>query len=272
MRLGLEMSRQDSRDVLNAFLLDLSAMDVAQVPHSPSDCTDLLMLDNNEKLELTLSVSPPKGRRQTQRAQLQALREQTQKLSQRLLELTESQQLRDSLDRLLDVTPTSDQPNWKQVATRERHAKETAEMERIELLCRYSANINWLQRVTQQLELQQTRLPTWLPARCASSLPDEDDALVFRSLKASLELRHNQMDSLLQSCVTKIDAAEKREMRLHTDGRGADSLFFGVKPFDVLHVGNAMDKTIRHHPHLSGYGENEIVSDVMHWLLIGLLL
>lgn len=100
---------------------------------------------------------------------------------------------------------------------------------------------------------------------------DEDDALVFRNLKASLEYRHNQMDSLLQRCVARVGTAEKRDMRLHADGRGVNSLFFGVKPFDVMHVGNAMDKTIRYHPYLSGYGENEIVICAVHWLFMKLV-
>lgn len=244
-------------DVLTALLLSTTTAGHEE-NWSPSDSSDHPALINGPKRELKATRSG----RSTQREQLQALRHEVSALSRHLQQLHENRQLQQSLDRLLNES-TATGSSWKQVATRERHAKETAEEKKAEFMRRISINMSFLENVKHVLLTQAhaiaDRPDLRLSMRRTPFVLHEDDAQLYQALKSSIDFRCSQLDAILQQCVYKIDTAESHESSIHADGRGLDVREHSVKPFDVTTISNTMSRHVEEQANFCWRGENDLV-------------
>lgn len=252
--------QEPSSDVLTTFLLSVTTLTHTETS-SPSDSSDYPAHSATHEI-----VKPPSvpSRRLTQREQLQELRQEVLVLSQHLQQLHENQELQQSLDRLLNES-TVTTVNWKEAATRERHAKETGEEKKAELMRRISINMSFLENVKRVL-LTHARETASRPSprqsmRCMPFVPNGDDAQVYRALRASIDFRCSQLDAILQQCVaSRITTAEGHESYVHADGRGLDVREHSIKPFDMTAISETVSRYVEERANFCWRGENDIVS------------
>lgn len=241
-------------DLLTTFLLGMQTLEHAE------DWSPFLPAALNDAAKRASSAVAVDRRRLAPREQLQALRDEVNKLSQQLRQLHETQQLQRSLDRLLNEPEAADAISWKECATWERHAKDHAEDTKTELLHRISVNMELLENVKRLLV--STKIKGWIssvPTVCMSFVPTGDDAQLYQTLKSGLDYRCSQLDTILQQCVASTDSVEMRDTCIHADGRGIDLRELGVKPFDLRTISSTLARYFNEHSHFRWHGENEEV-------------
>lgn len=250
----MQATEEPYGDMVAAFLRGMSALDHAQ-SHNVFDNGDGTRTQGGPATRQT----PVRYKRTTQREQLQELRAEASVLRQRFQELYETKQLRRLLDQMLGV-PDAEFANWKESATKERHAKAYAEEQKTELMEQISSNTKLLEYVRNLLLIQTKNLPpVRLSARCMSFVPEGDDAQLFLVMKSGLDYQHSRLDAILQQCVTRIDTPEKRDTCIHADGRGVDVRELQLKPFDAVTIGSAVQQHFEGRSHFRWQGENEVV-------------
>lgn len=244
-----------SNDLLTAFLLDMSALDHAK------DQSLFGSINNSRSQDSVAMQKSRVGRKRvTKSDQLRDARLEASVLSQRLQELIETQLLTQALDRLLGVS-CEDRMTWKECATRVRHARESAQDQKTELLTLMSSNALLLEYVTCLVSAQDKELSHFrLSVRRNSFAPNGDDAQLLHLMKSRLDYQHSQLDVILQQCVASMDSADKTVTHIHADGRGMDVFELELKPFDAQTIASTMQKYFEGRSLVRWQGENELVS------------
>lgn len=193
------------------------------------------------------------------RQQIRTLRSEISVLSRQVKELTENQLLQESLDRLMNGPNAS--WAWKRACMTERHRRRHAEAERERLTQGTSARLLLLAKVKKLIRAQKNDLDAaqHFPSPPISLVCSLEDSLLFLHMKANLDQRQHQLDSIFHKCAPRIDAARQHKISLHANGRGTVAADMGIMPFDVTAISEVMLGYIHQHPHVSCYGENDIV-------------
>lgn len=186
------------------------------------------------------------SKRMNQREQLHALRREVSALAHHFHELSESQELRRSLDRLLNES-TAVTMSWRGAATRERHARGKAEETKAEFIRRISMNVSFLENVKQLLLNQAARQITGVPLSCPAMQGgqiglDRDDIQLYQALQSTLDYRYNQLDAILQQCVSRFETTDDKQICIHPNGRGVEVREIDVRPFGTATIINTMQQ------------------------------
>lgn len=248
-------------DMLMPFLLSTTTL-AHEENWSPSDSSDHPAHSSGPKRE----IKETKSGRLTQRQQLQALRHEVSELSQHLQQLYENRQLQESLDRLLNESTIAGS-SYKEIATRERLANQSAQEKKAEFMRRISINMSFLENVKHVLLTQAHEIADRpnlrLPMRRTPFVLNGDDAQLYQALKSSIDFRCSQLETILQQCVYTINTAESHESSIHADGRGLDVREHSVKPFDITAISNTMSRHVEQQANFCWRGENDLVSGLV---------
>lgn len=192
------------------------------------------------------------------RQQIRTLRQEVSALSQQVKELTETQLLQESLDRLMNGPGAS--LTWRHAYLTERHRRRRAEAERDRLSDQIAASHQVLERVKTLLQAQENRLmPHLLPKRPVVPVSSPEDSLLFLHLRTNLDQRQQQLDSIFQNCQLRADIIKRRKSIINGGDQGFVIQAAGILPVDVATISHAMQQFILQHPHLNCSGENDRV-------------